>query len=301
MKKKILPYLLLAPMILIMGVLVFYPIITTFAYSLKRWKLTEPGNIHYIGFKNYIDILQSDSFKYSMQNTLFILVFVIVFTTIIGYLVSVYLNLECKCAGMLLAIAILPWALPPFVNGILWKFVFFSGYGFLNKILIGLGLVSKPVQFLGSRWLLLLVVSIVVVWRSVPFMALVCLAGRQSIPDAIYEAAKMDGAGRLKRMLYIDLPMLVPTMIIIFILKVGYVTSAGGSAMSPVFEKVFLMQNDLNLSSSEVIATYVYKIGLKSQQYSYSAAIGLFNTLISFTLVVVMNRISKKLTGAGLW
>ena len=132
MKKKILPYLLLAPMILIMGVLVFYPIITTFAYSLKRWKLTEPGNIHYIGFKNYIDILQSDSFKYSMQNTLFILVFVIVFTTIIGYLVSVYLNLECKCAGMLLAIAILPWALPPFVNGILWKFVFFSGYGFFN-------------------------------------------------------------------------------------------------------------------------------------------------------------------------
>ena len=83
MKKKILPYLLLAPMILIMGVLVFYPIITTFAYSLKRWKLTEPGNIHYIGFKNYIDILQSDSFKYSMQNTLFILVFVIVFTTTI--------------------------------------------------------------------------------------------------------------------------------------------------------------------------------------------------------------------------
>lgn len=67
MKKKILPYLLLAPMILIMGVLVFYPIITTFAYSLKRWKLTEPGNIHYIGFKNYIDILQSDSFKYSAK------------------------------------------------------------------------------------------------------------------------------------------------------------------------------------------------------------------------------------------
>ena len=173
-------------------------------------ELTEPGNIHYIGFKNYIDILQSDSFKYSMQNTLFILVFVIVFTTIIGYLVSVYLNLECKCAGMLLAIAILPWALPPFVNGILWKFVFFSGYGFLNKILIGLGLVSKPVQFLGSRWLLLLVVSIVVVWRSVPFMALVCLAGRQSIPDAIYEAAKMDGGTPRKVFWHITMPLMKP-------------------------------------------------------------------------------------------
>ena len=180
-----------------MGVLVFYPIITTFAYSLKRWKLTEPGNIHYIGFKNYIDILQSDSFKYSMQNTLFILVFVIVFTTIIGYLVSVYLNLECKCAGMLLAIAILPWALPPFVNGILWKFVFFSGYGFLNKILIGLGLVSKPVQFLGSRWLLLLVVSIVVVWRSVPFMALVFTSTSVTAINVFDEIVALSGYGDL--------------------------------------------------------------------------------------------------------
>ena len=80
MKKKILPYLLLAPMILIMGVLVFYPIITTFSYSLKKWKLTAPGDIQFIGLKNYVDILQSESFRYSMQNTIFILVFVVVFT-----------------------------------------------------------------------------------------------------------------------------------------------------------------------------------------------------------------------------
>ena len=130
MKKKILPYLLLAPMILIMGVLVFYPIFTTFTYSLKKWKLTAPGDIQFIGFKNYMDILQSESFRYSMQNTIFILVFVVVFTTIIGYLVSVFLNIEGKLSGALLAFTILPWALPPFVNGILWKFVFFSGYGY---------------------------------------------------------------------------------------------------------------------------------------------------------------------------
>ena len=139
------------------------------------------------------------------------------------------------------------------------------------------------------------------IWQHTGWESIVFVAALSSVDPTYYEAAKMDGAGRLKRMMYIDLPMLVPTMIIIFILKVGYVTSAGGSAMSPVFEKVFLMQNDLNLSASEVIATYVYKIGLKSQQYSYSAAIGLFNTLISFTLVAVMNRISKKMTGAGLW
>jgi putative aldouronate transport system permease protein len=95
--------------------------------------------------------------------------------------------------------------------------------------------------------------------------------------------------------------MLVPTMIIIFILKVGFVTSAGGSALSPIFEKVFLMQNDLNIGASEVIATYVYKIGLKSLQYSYSAAIGLFNTVISFLIVVGLNRAARKYGDSGLW
>lgn len=84
MKKKLFPYLLLTPMILIMGVLVFYPIITTFSYSLKKWKLTAPGDIRFIGFKNYTDIIQSDSFWYSLQNTIFILVIVVIFTTVFG-------------------------------------------------------------------------------------------------------------------------------------------------------------------------------------------------------------------------
>ena len=116
MKNKILPYLILTPMMLIMGVLVFYPIITTFSYSLKKWKLTAPGDIHYVGLKNYINILSSESFRYSMGNTVYILIFVVVFTALIGYLISIYLNADVKCAGLLLALAILPWALPPFVT-----------------------------------------------------------------------------------------------------------------------------------------------------------------------------------------
>ena len=210
MKKKILPYLLLTPMILIMGVLVFYPIIATFSYSLKKWKLTAPGDIHFVGIKNYLDIIQSDSFWYSMQNTIFILVFVVLFTTLIGYLVASFLNVDVKWSGILLSLSILPWALPPYVNGVLWKFVFFSGYGFLNKLLIGLGTTSKPIEFLGSRWTLLLVISIVVVWRSIPFMALVCLAGRQSIPVDFYEAAKMDGGTPGMIFRYITMPLMRP-------------------------------------------------------------------------------------------
>ena len=249
MKQKILPYLLLAPMMLIMGVLVFYPIITTFSYSLKHWKLTAPGDIHYIGLKNYINILKSDSFKYSMQNTIFILVFVIVFTVIIGYLISLYLNMNVKCAGVLLAMAIMPWALPPFVNGVLWKFVFFSGYGFLNKLLIGIGIIDAPIQFLASRWTLLIVISVVVVWRSVPFMALVCLAGRQSIPSEIYEAAKIDGGTGKHIFRYITLPLMKP------FLALG-ITSTSVTAIN-VFDEIVALSGYSDLGKNILMDSYL--------------------------------------------
>lgn len=249
MKKKILPYLLLAPMIFIMGALVFYPIITTFTFSLKKWKLTAPDDIQYIGLKNYTDILKSDSFWYSMQNTIFILVFVVVFTCIIGYFVSVYLNFEGKTAGLLLALAILPWALPPFVNGILWKFVFFSGYGFLNKILISIGMITEPIQFLAGRWTLLLVISIVVVWRSVPFMALVCLAGRKSIPQEIYEAAKIDGGSSRSLFRYITFPLMKP----FFALGI---TSTSVTAIN-VFDEIVSLSGYSDLGKNILMDSYL--------------------------------------------
>lgn len=249
MRKKIAPYLLLTPMILIMGVLVFYPIITTFTYSLKKWKLISPGDIRFIGLKNYRNILQSDSFWYSMQNTVYILVLVIVLTTILGCLVAAFLKISKKCSGILLALAILPWALPPFVNGILWKFVFFSGYGFLNKLLIGIGAVEKPVEFLASRWLLLFVISIVVVWRSVPFMALVCLAGRQSLPEDVYEAAEIDGGTKGKIFLHVTVPLMLPFV------GVG-LTSTSVTAIN-VFDEIVALSGYSDLAKNILMESYL--------------------------------------------
>ena len=249
MKKKAVPYLLLAPMILIMGALVFYPVAATFSYSLKKWKLTQPGDIRVIGFKNYVDILTSDSFWYSLQNTLVILAVVVVLTTVVGFLVSSFLNIQVRLSGVLLALAVLPWALPPFVNGILWKFVFYSGYGFLNKLLVGLGLFDQPVEFLTSRWSLLLVVSVVVVWRSVPFMALVCLAGRQSIPVDFYEAARIDGGGSFQIFRRITLPLMLPFV------GVG-VTSASVTAIN-VFDEIVALSGYSDLGKNILMESYL--------------------------------------------
>lgn len=249
MKQKILPYLLLSPMMLIMGVLVFYPIAATFSYSLKKWKLTAPGDIRFIGFDNYKNILKSESFWYSLQNTLFLLVLVVVATSILGVLVSLFLNIQVKGAGILLAVAVLPWALPPYVNGILWRFVFHSGYGFMNKVLIGLGMVDKPVEWLTSRWMLLVVVAIVVVWRSVPFMALVCLAGRQSIPHGLYEAAKIDGAGTFQIFRRITFPLMLP------FIGIG-ITSTSVTAVN-VFDEIVALSGYSDMGKNILVESYL--------------------------------------------
>ncbi|MCI9226770.1 MAG: sugar ABC transporter permease [Dorea sp.] len=249
MRKKILPYLLLSPMILIMGVLVFYPIIATFSYSLKKWKLTAPNDIHMVGLRNYAAILKSDSFWYSFQNTLFILAVVVLLTTVLGFLTSIFLNIDVKWSGILLAVAMLPWALPPYVNGILWKFVFSSGYGFMNKAVIGLGLADKPIEWLSSRWSLLFIVSLVVTWRSIPFTALVCLAGRQSIPGGLYEAARIDGGSKRTIFQMVTLPLMLP------FLAIG-ITSTSVTAIN-VFDEIIALSGYSDLGKNILVESYM--------------------------------------------
>jgi putative aldouronate transport system permease protein len=132
------------------------------------------------------------------------------------------------------------------------------------------------------------------VWQHCGWNSIIYLAALSSVDTQLYEAAKVDGANRLQMVRHIDLPALVPTMIVLLILNMGGVLNAG-------FEKIFLMQNPLNLPISEVISTYVYKIGILSSQFSYATAIGLFNTLINFAFLVGTNQLAKRFANTSLW
>ena len=131
-------------------------------------------------------------------------------------------------------------------------------------------------------------------WQHVGWDSIMYIAALSSVDPQLYEAAVVDGANKWQKMRYIDIPMLVPTAVTLFILRAGSVMSVG-------FEKVYLLQNDLNISKSEIISTYVYKMGLKSNQYSYSAAIGLFNNLVNFILLLIVNGIAKKMGDTSLF
>lgn len=132
------------------------------------------------------------------------------------------------------------------------------------------------------------------VWQHAGWDSIIYIAALSAVDPSLYEAATVDGAGRWHKIRFIDIPMLMPTAITLLILRVGGLLGVG-------FEKVYLMQNNLNISNSEVISTYVYKIGLLSSQYSFSAAINLFNTIINFILLILVNRIAKKFSESSLW
>lgn len=131
------------------------------------------------------------------------------------------------------------------------------------------------------------------IWQHTGWDSIIYLAALSSIDPSYYEAADIDGASRLQKILYIDVPMLIPTTMIMLILRAGGLLSVG-------FEKVLLMQNPLNLMGSEIISTYVYKVGMQSFQYSLSTAIGLFNTLVNLIILLTVNWIAKKTTDTGL-
>jgi putative aldouronate transport system permease protein len=132
------------------------------------------------------------------------------------------------------------------------------------------------------------------IWQTVGYSAVIYMAALSAIDPALYEAARVDGANRLQKIIHVDIPGIMPTAVIILVLGVGNVMAIG-------FEKAFLLQNSLNLSTSEIIPTYTYKVGLLNADFSQAAAIGLLNSAINLVLLLAVNFAAKRITGSGLW
>ena len=153
----------------------------------------------------------------------------------------------------------------------------------------------EPISFLGESRYFWHIYVWTGVWQSMGWGTIIYMAALSGVDPQLHEAAIIDGAGKLQRTLLIDLPAILPTAIIILILSSGNIMNVG-------FEKIFLMQNDMNISASEVIQTYVYKVGLTGfPDFSYSAAIGLFNSLVNCLILIIVNAVSKKVSQTSLW
>ncbi len=164
--------------------------------------------------------------------------------------------------------------------------------GFINVIIRSLGV--QEINFMGKASLFKTLYVTSGVWQHTGYSAIIYIAALTGIDPNLYEAAYIDGASRFQRMLKIDIPGIMPTVVILLILNIGRLMSVG-------FEKVYLMQNDLNLSTSEIIATYVYKVGLLGAQFSFATAVGVFNSIVNLILIVAVNQVAKRVGETSLW
>ncbi len=170
----------------------------------------------------------------------------------------------------------------------------FGMYGPINNLSVALG--GEPIYFMGEpawfRWLVVILSG----WKEIGYSSIVYISAIMSIDPALYEAAKIDGASKLKQIWNITIPSIMPTIIVMLIIRIGYLMDAG-------FEQVYAMLNSLTRETGEIIGTYVYRLGFGSASgdYGLSTAVGLFNGIISLILILGANYFSKKKTGSGVW
>ena len=164
--------------------------------------------------------------------------------------------------------------------------------GVVNMVIKSLG--YDPINFMGKSYMWRHIYVWSGIWQSMGWNSVIYFAALAGVSPEFHEAAIVDGATKFQRVLHIDLPFLVPTMTMLLILNCGSILSIG-------FEKAYALQNDLNLGVSEIISTYVYKVGIINRDISFSAAIGLFNSVVNSILLVVVNAITGKMSGNSLW
>ncbi len=245
-------YLYVLPMALIMVLLVYLPIIITFGYSLMNINLLRPAPLTLVGLRNYATILKDPAFRTAALNSLGITGVVLLLTFALGLVFALLLNKDSPIKGILTGVAIIPWAMPGVVNGIIWRWIFHPNFGLLNSILLKSGGIEKPIQWFSDRTMVLIIVGITVAWSAIPLAAVTLLSGLQSIPGQLYEAAEIDGCGIMGRFTHITLPLLRPAFGIVLttttisainvldqIVSLVGMSSANSSLMTEIYLRTF--------------------------------------------------------------
>ncbi|OFL66573.1 sugar ABC transporter permease [Facklamia sp. HMSC062C11] len=210
-----------------------------------------------------MSVLQDKNFHNALINSLSVLAYVILFVMISSLFVALLLNQKRKLTPLLTAIAILPWALPPLVNGVLWSFIFHPSYGMLNKLLISSGITQASIAWTANTGWLMLIVSLIVSWQVVPFCAIVLLANLQSIPQDIYEASAMDGANSPQTFFSVTLPLLLPSLLICL-------TQASLSAVN-IFDEIVALVD--YRKDAQTLLIYNYQNTFSFLDFGYGSAI----------------------------
>lgn len=254
----------------------------------------------WVGLKYFKEFITDYNFPSLIKNTVGISLLKLIFTFPLPILFAIMLS-EIKCMKFKKLVQTCSY-LPHFISWVIISgisFQFLSSSGIINTLFMNLGLIDKPIGFLtdASKYWGFAVFSDV--WKEMGWWTIVFLAAIVGVSQDLFEAAQIDGAGRLQRIWHITLPCIKPTIVVVLILALGNLFGGGLSGSN--FEQSYLMGNSMNKESSQIIQTYVFQVGLAQGRYAYATAVGLIQSVISLILIFSSNFFSKKVSGTGLF
>ena len=287
-------YLLLLPAILYTAVFLYIPMYGVLMAFQDYSPVKGIIGSNFVGLKHFKKFFSTYMAKQIISNTVILSGYSLLASFPFPVILALMLNycVNRRFGKIVQTVTYMPYFISVMVLVGMMNIFFSTNYGVVNTVLQALGI--EPFSFMSSEKSFRHMYVWSGIWQGMGYSSVIYFAALSGIDPTLYEAAELDGASKLQRIRYIDLPSIMPTVIIMLIMSAGNLMSIG-------FEKAYLMQNDRNSGVSEIIATYVYKVGLIDARYSFSAAINLFNSAIDFVILIVINKISRKLSDTSLW
>lgn len=271
-------YLYLAPGLLLFSVFTVFALGFAFYLTFHEWNIIEPDK-PFIGLDNYRDMLADERFRRSVYNTIYFTGASVPLTMLVGLGIALLLNQPLRGRGILRAMYFLPVVTPFVVVAIIWKWLYNGDFGLFNYYLLKAHLIDQPLLWLADKNLAMPAVILMSVWGGVGFSMVVYLAGLQAIPEELYDAAKVDGAGAVARLRHVTVPMLRPTTL--FLLVMGIIGSF------QVFTQIFVMTSGGPVDRTTTMVFYIYEAAFKFYKMGYASTLAytLFAMLFVFTLL----------------
>ncbi|WP_309119947.1 ABC transporter permease subunit [Paenibacillus sp.] len=287
-------YLVVLPSMIYILLFKYYPMIGV-QIAFKEFNVIQGiWGSEWVGLEHFRSFVQNPNFWLLIKNTLGISLYGIAVGFPAPILLALALN-EIRNGLFKKSVQMVTYA-PYFISTVIMVSILIvnlsPNVGVVSKLYAAFG--WETVNFMGIPAFFKSIYVWSDVWQHTGYGAIIYLAALSGVNPELYEAARVDGASRIQKIVNVDLPSIVPVTVVLLVLNVGNVMKLG-------FEKIYLMQNPLNLSTSEVISTYVYKVGLIGADFSFSAAVGLFNSVINLVLLLLVNALAKRLSGSSLW
>lgn len=276
----------LAPAILIIAFVLLFPIVQTVVLSVGRNSTSIFTGYEYAGLANYERLLNTPRFITSLNNTIFFTVVTVPIELVLGIALALILNRRFRGKGLVRMAVLFPWALPTALNALMWRWMFNTEFGLFNSMLTDIGLAIERVNWLGAIPTAMYAMMFVSIWKTSSFMALLLLAGLQTIPDDLYEAGSVDGTNRLTEFRFITLPLLRPAILVSVLLRTM-------DAMRS-FELPFNLTDGGPLTSTETLSLYSYRAIFQYVNFNLGSSAILIQFIIIMCISVMYILIIRR-------